>query len=195
MSCDFNALMRNHYGTFDAMLREIADAAYEQGFQAGMEKGAELTNALGELNASMKSVASQVLSITADTRARTAPLIAARRELERSIAALPASDATKSPRARRGIVGENLSKALTEFPGLIASDYERIVTGRVPAISSKSVGNELRRGERDGRYERDRPGGYRWYLKGEAPEAEGTPGKETSAPSSDQGGSDGTAIA
>lgn len=194
MPLDFEALKEEHFGPLEAQLRAIAQAAYEQGYADGMDASEDLAAKIGELSTNVADSITHMLSATKDTRNKQAPLLAARRELERQIAGLRVADDRKAPRARRGLVGEQLRKALTEYPGLAASDYERIVTGWAPEVSAKSVGNELRRGEDEGRYVRDRTGGYRWYLKGQIPETEGAPGKESSVSEPNQGGSDGTAI-
>ncbi len=66
-------------------------------------------------------------------------------------------------RAPRGLVKNAVELVVREQPGLQITDYERIVTEAHPEIAIKSIGNQLRSGEREGRFKRDRPGGYRWF--------------------------------
>lgn len=83
-----------------------------------------------------------------------------------------AIEASGLVRARRGLVQETLSKIVAANPGKTVSDYEKLVTEAEPEISTKSVGNELRR--REGiQYRRDRPGGYLWYPMTQKSEGDG----------------------
>ena len=74
---------------------------------------------------------------------------------------------THSFRVARGLVQATVEAVIAQHPGLSISEIEKLVLEKEPAISQKSVGNELRRGETAGKYKRDRPGGYSWYLNGE----------------------------
>lgn len=85
---------------------------------------------------------------------------------------------------------DTVAKALEREPGKSIKEYEHIVLELEPEISVKSVGNELRRGEADGRYKRDRPGGYRWYLASSEIEAADNDPTEAAASYSNNGGDD-----
>lgn len=84
-------------------------------------------------------------------------------------------------RAPRGSVGTALEIVLKAKPGSAITEIEAEAVRLNPEISTKSVGNELRRMEGK-KYRRDRPGGYQWFLI-EDREDEGSP-TATGSPSS-----------
>lgn len=196
MPLNFETLMAEEAGSsFEASFRVLLEAAFAQGFTAGVEAADRLQKSLEDITANLQ-VMTKGIGVSNAVLTNT-PVSAFASGIRRTIDI--DSDVPVPPvqRARRGIVGATLTTVLKENPGLTVSDYERLVVEREPEISIKSVGNELRRGERDGRYRRDRPGGYHWYI---APrtrriETEGSSTENTSVSHSDQGGDDGTHIA
>ena len=74
-----------------------------------------------------------------------------------------------SQRAPRGLVSDVIRTVLRESPGLSISEIEERALRLAPDVSSKSVGNELRRREGDA-YVRE--GKYKWYLKDQEPQKE-----------------------
>ncbi|MGN6817995.1 MAG: hypothetical protein ACTHJR_04930 [Sphingomonas sp.] len=86
-----------------------------------------------------------------------------------------------SGKAPRGTVPRVLDQMLTDRPGLTILEYEALAPEYDDRISIRSVGNELRRFEGT-KYERDRPGGYQWFLKGQKDKGSDTPGKAASDP-------------
>lgn len=93
-------------------------------------------------------------------------------------------------RVARGLVRDTVAMALELEPGKSIKEYEALVLELEPDISIKSIGNELRRGEADGRYKRDRSGGYRWYLGSHKFEAADHVADDAAASHSIQGGND-----
>ena len=70
-------------------------------------------------------------------------------------------------RAPMGLVAKAIAEVLTEAPGIRVVEVVERVRRKYPEIAEKSVGNQMRRGERDGAYERSDK--YSWFLKGQAP--------------------------
>ena len=194
MPLDFEALDTDGtLGSLEAAVRSIAQAAYNQGLKDGVAGAAKLETALGHLSEAMKGFQPELL----ETVKRQVASLSGRTSNGAgiSLGSLPIDSDVPMPdgrsRARRGLVGATITKALKASPGLTVGEYEQLVSRLEPEISVKSVGNELRRGERDGRYKRDRPGGYLWYLAGsDETETEGQSSEEPSASYSNQGGGD-----
>lgn len=97
-------------------------------------------------------------------------------ELERAPAPAQTPDSGGSTesgqpkRAPRGLVPSVIQKVLREMPGTELADLEKIVPEKDDRIAVRSVGNELRRREGTA-YERDEPGGTKWYLLGDKPQS------------------------
>jgi hypothetical protein len=185
MPLNVEALMAGEAGgPFEEAFQALLTAAYGAGYRDGMEAADNLVASLQDMTARLQAITDGIVADHAQVEALKAVAAAA-------AVATKATSVTGGPqRARRGLVGATLAKVLAEFPGRSVSEYEALVTLEEPEISVKSVGNELRRGERDGRFERDRPGGYHWYLKGGKREAERALGIGSSASSGNQGGGD-----
>jgi hypothetical protein len=143
--------MRLDFGALQKMLEDAINAAYADGYIAG---GANMRdNILRAAQAPGEARSSQ----GADFKP---PVLGALRPREER------SD-TQS-RAPRGLVADLLKTALRESPGSSIIALEEWVTKADPRVSSKSVGNELRRfaGKR---YRRD---GRKWFLMGESVQQE-----------------------
>jgi hypothetical protein len=96
-------------------------------------------------------------------------------------------DLNKPPkeRAPRGAVAAAVEALLKDIPdGALVTELEAQAAVRFPDIATKSIGNELRRGE-DRRYRRDRPGGYRWFLIADGDQESPGPDAQSSDPDSE----------
>ncbi len=191
MPLDFEALETDGtLGSLEAAVRSVAQAAYDQGMKDGIAGATKLQTAIGYLSEAMQGfqpeLLEQIKRHTLGVRQGAGIALGSSFPIDSDV---PMPDGRS--RARRGLVGATIAKALKANPGLTVGEYEQLVSRLEPEISTKSVGNELRRGERDGRYKRDRPGGYLWYLaESDETEAEGQSSGEPSASSSNQGGDD-----
>jgi len=168
-------------------MRSIAEAAYEQGARDALVNADRLDAMLAKMTAAMQGFDPNMLELIKQH------VIPKDRPDRASIQPRLVEHHTGNThsRARRGLVGETVAEALRMSPGQNIGFYEQLVTELSPEISVKSVGNELRRGERDGRYKRDRLGGYLWYLvEPDETEAEGQSSGQPSASYSNQGGDD-----
>ena len=76
------------------------------------------------------------------------------------------AESAEGERAPRGLARRAVRETLLFDGGLSIQEIEERAVRRYPALSTKSIGNELRRHE-DKLYERR--GKYSWFLKGSAP--------------------------
>lgn len=79
-------------------------------------------------------------------------------------------------RAPNGLVAKAIGEVLSEAPGIRVIEVADRVMRRYPEIAAKSIGNQMRRGEREGLYERS--GKYSWFLRGQAPKEKASPDLE-----------------
>ncbi len=208
MAFDYEKLLEDTDHGLESFLRAITQAAYDQGFAAGVESVGSFQNKLGDLAEAMGVMASSLnVDVTKFVKVPTFAFPALNLKMPSAFANGPVTEAPKTsedrypidtdvpipqhkPRVARGLVQNTVAMALELEPGKSIKEYEALVLELEPEISVKSIGNELRRGEADGRYKRDRPGGIRWYLGSAETEAEGQSSGEPSASSSNQGGDD-----
>lgn len=221
MAFEYEKLLENDtdYG-LDSFLRAITKAAYDQGFAEGVRSSAKFEQSLMSLQevvarlaphgtGSIKAVEKHHAPNQLSSLVKPGNIVAAYASpvLSRSPARFAgggqmdlgvdgtdqkAGEPPVRQRVRRGLVQDTVAAALVLEPGLTIKGYEELVAQMEPEISSKSVGNELRRGEQSNRYKRDRPGGYRWYLVSADGEAADQVSDQTAASDSIQGGGDGT---
>ena len=135
---------------FRDVLRKLLEKAYERG--ASDMRDSIMQAAYSSLPSPETAAASSKEQVGTE---------AAKDEVE---SGEPTSVSEKAP---RGAVEQALKAVMTEKPGLIIVEYERMVTDLDPRISPKSVGNTLRRleGEKHVRVQ------DKWYLKGTEPKA------------------------
>jgi len=208
MAFDYESLMEGDAGEgLDATLRALAKAAYDQGYVDGVANVKTFGGTLDALSAAMSELRDSINvdpSLLQGFKAFQMPVVsyrAARAFANGTHDTSPQQPAggqyeidtdVPMPKSRvaRGLVQDTVAMALELEPGKSIKEYEALVLDLQPEISVKSVGNELRRGERDGRYKRDRPGGYRWYLGSAEIEAADNVSAEDAASHSNQGGDD-----
>lgn len=129
----------SEYGV-SATLEKMVSAAYQQGVNDGIGRILQAAQSAVEPFIESSGNSTEVAAATVKSDSRDEGI----------------------KRVARGLVQSVLSDMVASEPGLSISDYERLVLRVEPDISSKSIGNDLRRGEGT-RYKRDRPGGNKWY--------------------------------
>lgn len=150
-----------------AKARSATDTAVKEAFEAGFKAGGEavrqsiLAAAAAPIE-SLRSLPVGHIQTALDENAQ------ARQTLTNNLLTL-SSEAHEevSRRAPRGLVADIVRRVLGEAPGLSISEIEARANALAPEVSSKSVGNELRRREGDAYVRR---GKYSWFLKGQEPQ-------------------------
>lgn len=154
-------------GAEDALGKALA-AAYQLGYDDALARLVSLAQAAGGGgNGGGGGGGAELTTAPMQTPwSAPAPQREARNAAEHVEARSPMTftDSERPRKARRGLVGPTIDAILKANPGLTIADYEGLVLKQEPEIAIKTVGNHLRSGERTGRYRRDRPGGYQWYL-------------------------------
>ncbi|WP_293677565.1 hypothetical protein [uncultured Phenylobacterium sp.] len=148
-----------------AAIKARADVAFGEGYEAGFQAGHDAAVKMFQ-QAAATLVATIKLPDTPKL-AYTSPLGAVGAAAAQGMREALAGRSKAEARAPRGLVAEAIREVLTEAPGLRVIEVVERVAAKHPEIAAKSVGNQMRRGERDGVYERI--GKYKWYLKGQAP--------------------------
>lgn len=166
MAFEPKQLMSDHIASMEVALK----AAYEQGVRDGIERIiAAATAPLSQNDARTVQGVGHMRAISSAS---------AKGEVIR--------------RAPRGLVPEVVGRMLSERPGKIVAEYEQIVDEYDSRVSTKSIGNELRRHEGRKYYRND---SGEWFPMSGNKEA--GDGQQTNSPASDvqtQGEHYGTAL-
>lgn len=165
MGLDPKALMAEN-GVDDALGKALS-AAYQRGYDDALARLMSLAQAAGSTDVTTTPPAAPWSSTSVS--GESGPPAVTPVEVQDTD---NGGDTSGRRKARRGIVGPTVDAVLKEHPGLTIADYEGLVVQREPEISIKTVGNHLRAGEREGKYRRDKPGGYQWYFVEEENETE-----------------------